>query len=433
MLVLSRVSVFAYQMVDVTPETQVVNSCAKPFGYGHATNSELILGDPIDPATGAYSVNESWIHIYGSDPLDLRFFYNSQRLTRAEQGFGISFEAYLEETHNRPSSPRSVHIVWPGRYTSTYEKTPAQSAYFDIEAERKGDYVNKLDNGIYILTKQDQSQYIFKDFGLTTGYPARLISVKDAHGEVINISYTKPEMNIRGTVTVSDTSTRKAILLTYNKENFLVEATTDPAGRGLKVTLTYDRFGPWPSSIQLEDNLGILKRTTYAYDSMSEILRVTNMNGGLVVSNTYDSSGRVVSQENGAGKTTVTYSQTSDGNRITAALGEDGKRSLYAFDPALQLIAMVKEGNRSFHYLDSNIQADIEADVDGAGVTQVYPESITVHPKNDAPARSATAREKTAITNGVESALHFWNTDYKPWEPGKGTEPQNRKGTAQIE
>jgi hypothetical protein len=101
MLVLSRVSVFAYQMVDVTPETQVVNSCAKPFGYGHATNPEIILGDPIDPATGAYSVNESWIHIYGSDPLDLRFFYNSQRLIRAEQGFGISFEAYLEETHNR--------------------------------------------------------------------------------------------------------------------------------------------------------------------------------------------------------------------------------------------------------------------------------------------------------------------------------------------
>jgi hypothetical protein len=71
-----------------------------------------------------------------------------------------------------------------------------------------------------------------------------LISVKDAHGEVINISYTKPEMNIRGTVTVSDTSSRKAILLTYNKENFLAESTTDPADRGLKVTVTYDRFGP---------------------------------------------------------------------------------------------------------------------------------------------------------------------------------------------
>jgi hypothetical protein len=93
MPVLSRVSVFAYQMVDVTPETQVVNSCAKPFGYGHATNPEIILGDPIDPATGAYSVNESWIHIYGSDPLDLRFFYNSQRLIRAEQGIRHLFRS----------------------------------------------------------------------------------------------------------------------------------------------------------------------------------------------------------------------------------------------------------------------------------------------------------------------------------------------------
>jgi|ERR1700730_9742584 len=91
----------AHGPTDAAMGTQVVNSCAKPFGYGHATNPEIILGDPIDPATGAYSVNESWIHIYGSDPLDLRFFYNSQRLIRAEQGFGISFEAYLEKTHNR--------------------------------------------------------------------------------------------------------------------------------------------------------------------------------------------------------------------------------------------------------------------------------------------------------------------------------------------
>jgi hypothetical protein len=81
----------------------------RPAAYGQQTESDTALGDPVDPSTGDYLIDQSWIKLYGPNPLDLRLFYKTGRMS---EHLGNSYQATLAED---TSNTGSLSINWPGR------------------------------------------------------------------------------------------------------------------------------------------------------------------------------------------------------------------------------------------------------------------------------------------------------------------------------
>ena len=73
---------------------------------------------------------------------------------------------------------------------------------------------------------------------------------------------------------------------------------------------------------------------------------------------------------------------------------------------------IVQTGGRySMQYLDGELVAEVKADF--ASVTGLYPDSMTIRPKKDSPARPATMEERELIMERIKSALKFLGEKYE--------------------
>jgi hypothetical protein len=105
----------------------------------------------VDPSTGDYLIDQSWLKLHGPNPLDLRLFYKTGR---APEHLGNSYQATLaEDTKNTGS----LSINWLGRATTIYRQTSTTSPYLSTNPDEMYDQVQSLGGGVYALVKRTRA------------------------------------------------------------------------------------------------------------------------------------------------------------------------------------------------------------------------------------------------------------------------------------
>ena len=135
----------------------------------------------------------------------------------------------------------------------------------------------------YTLTEKNLTKYNFSAGG-------KLTSVQDKNGNTVLLTY-----NGGGNLTQITDAVGRSLNLSYDSGNRITQV-TDPIGRSM--SYAYDRSNNLDS---VTDTAGGV--TQYAYDSSHHVMSITRPDATTLLQNSYDTSGRVISQTNGRGLT----------------------------------------------------------------------------------------------------------------------------------
>ena len=122
---------------------------------------------------------------------------------------------------------------------------------------------------------------------------------------------------------------------------FLLCVLQPPDGNGRTITLTYN--GDYLASITNTDGDSLL----YDYDANGYLRQITNFNGEVYLTNTYDDNGRVVSQTV-QDEGTFTYDETARRNTCT---GENGYYLSIVYDGSYRIVESTNnDGTKKIEY-----------------------------------------------------------------------------------
>ena len=164
----------------------------------------------------------------------------------------------------------------------------------------------KNDDGTYTATHKDQSKWFFDVYG-------KLIRIEDRYGNISLLGYNGDDL----LESIGDPAGRGSLTLAYNADGLLTSV-TDWMVPARTVSYEYDSEGRLWHVTDRE-----LKVTTFEYDGTTHSLEsITDANGNVAVTNTYDADGRVATQKDAQGlstgeQTTFQYNDNGDGTKTT--------------------------------------------------------------------------------------------------------------------
>ena len=262
-----------------------------PYTFG-VCGSCGFSADPVSLATGSFTSHADDLVLPGRVlPFAFTRWYNSADATAGPLGPGWthSFNWTLID------SGATVELRRGDGRRDTFTRNP-DGTYADppnvfATLVKNGD-------GTFTLTLTSQAQYEFTSAG-------QLTRIHEPAGNQLSLAYTGA--NLTG---ITDTVGRQ-ITLTYDGSNRLTQL-QDPLGR--KVTYAFDASGRLST---VTDKIGnatgqnpALHRWTYGYDGTTRhITTITDSDGRVRVTNTYDSQGRVFQQRDALNALTqISYS-----------------------------------------------------------------------------------------------------------------------------
>ena len=289
-------------------------------------------GDPINLMTGAFVSDHTLMKVAGVQEIDFGIHYDStDTLGKGDMGYGWYHDYETSITvsgddlilHEKPGnsirfeSNRVRRNEVYGSYDDASKVISiSENTLPDEEYSALTDYKGKIQRSQdgYELLCTDGSSYYYDVKG-------RLIRYINETGQEISLFRNGNQMYI------CDVATGKKLVCEYT--NGLLTTVTDPAGN--RISFTYDITG------NLLTETG--KRGTvnhYTYDGQHHILTGTDTDGNLFVENTYDETGRVLTQDDGdestplltlryeddeIGHTKITYKRTDGGTEVILTNG----------------------------------------------------------------------------------------------------------------
>ena len=147
----------------------------------------------------------------------------------------------------------------------------------------------------YLLTFQNGEQ---RQFSLSTG---QLIAIVDRNGNTTNLSYDSSNRLVTAT---SPTSQHLYFNYGSGASSYLVTSVT--SNFGVTLSYSYDTAGRLVQVTKPDQTT-----VNYIYNTQSQITAVTDNDGKVLESHTYDSNGRGLtsSQANGVNAVSITYPQ----------------------------------------------------------------------------------------------------------------------------
>lgn len=337
--------------ISGTPAVETIKSspACQPEITGSFGKSYVVC--PVDTSTGAYVLNKQLLSLNGAYPFAFNGYYNSLLTSEGTMGKGWAhnLETYLEALPDG-----AVVIHWDKNRRNSFVNNNGQLV--PQETVNQYDILVKQADGGYILTRQDQSVYSFNPAG-------QLIQLSNGHGQSLSLAYNgSGQLN-----TISDPLAHQNLSFYYNPAG-LLGSVSDSIGRS--VSFTYDDSH---NLTGLTDANG--STTTYIYDSQNRLINFTNGSGIQVVTNTYDSLGRVSTQDDalaGNGITSFAYDETSQpGKLITTVTDRTGQAKVYTHNSDYQLLSIKNElvNTESYSY---DGQGNLVSETDAAGHTTNY-------------------------------------------------------------
>jgi RHS repeat-associated protein len=262
--------------------------------------------DPVQTYTGNYTYSFADIAIQGRGPSPLFMrSYNSNDTRIGPLGPGWT-HSYNIRLRSPGDGTNDVVLTGPqgrsDRYTANPDGsyTPPPAVYTTLV---------KNANGTYTATHKDQTTWTFH----ATGH---LLRIEDRYGSISLLTYDDygPSGKL---LSVSDPAGRGALTFTYDASGRL-QSVSDWLTPARTITFDYDGSGRLSHMTNREGNT-----TTYSYDgSTQRLTAITDANGHVAVTNTYDSQGRVATQKDARGistgqQTTFTYTDNGNGTSTT--------------------------------------------------------------------------------------------------------------------
>ena len=259
-------------------------------------------GDPVETATGDFLESQTDFSIGGRGiGLRLTRSYSAQRAATATTpgAFGYGWTSSFEDKLTTEEGGSKIKLTQADGGIVTFTqapsgwKAPAWSQFALAGTSTSG----------YILTSPDQTEYVFSGAG-------RLENVQDRNGNESLIAYDSS-----GRIkTITDPAGRQ-LTFAYNPSG-QVESVKDPMGHLVKYAYENGQL----SSVTLPGDA--TPRWQFQYEFAHRIRFITDGRGGKTT-NEYDSSSRVISQTDPAGRTiTFKYEpfHTTITNKATGAV-----------------------------------------------------------------------------------------------------------------
>jgi RHS repeat-associated protein len=268
------------------------------------------LGDPINTETGEYFDSATDLTIPDRGPgLDLSRSYSSAAARAGEsslvgRGWAFSYGMKLAieaETGNavitNQNGSRTRFEAWgngefgaPPRIMATLIENP---------------------NGTYTYTIKARTIYTFDSSG-------RLVAIADLDGDTTKLTYDEA-----GKLATASDEAGASFAFDYNGSGRIDEI-EDSTGRS--VSYSYDESG---DLVEVTDVRG--SHEHFTYDNNGQLLTRKDARGNVVLTNTYDEAGRILTQTNGVGdETTFSYEEAREGE-ITEATNPRGFVTLYEY------------------------------------------------------------------------------------------------------
>ncbi len=265
-------------------------------------------GDPVQTFTGNFTYTHTDVAIPGRGPSPVfARSYNSDDTRVGPLGPGWT-HSYAMRVRSAGDGTGALILVGPqgrsDRYTSNGDGTYTAPAGFYTTLARNVDFG-------FTATHKDQSAWKFAQDG-------RLLNVKDRYGNQSALTY---DANNRLSA-IGDPAGRGSLSLHYNASGLLDTVTDWQTPTARVVTYDYDTNSP-PRLRTVTDRLG--NQTTFGYDGTSQrVATITDADGHVALTNTYDAQGRVATQKDARGLASgqqweFAYTVNPDNTRLTTA------------------------------------------------------------------------------------------------------------------
>jgi RHS repeat-associated protein len=285
--------------------------------WGGGNPSELpcaqaCSGDPVNTATGDFYETTTDMVIPGRGPdLEVTRTYSSLAANAgAESAFGRGWSfTYDMALKIDPETGDAVILNGNGSRTEFF-------------ATEEGDFVASSrvlaslvenENGTYTYAVKKKAIYTFDEEG-------RLIAIGDLNGEELDLAYDESGLLSE----VSDGEGR-SLIFGFDEEDRLEEV-SDPTGRS--VNYAYDEAGDLSEVVDVRGG-----KEAFEYDEGGLLIEHEDTRGVVVVENSYDAGGRVVSQlDSEEGTTTFEYGPSPDTlETITTEVNPRGVTTEYIY------------------------------------------------------------------------------------------------------
>jgi RHS repeat-associated protein len=288
-----------------------------PFTFGSDPNGAYSR-DPVNLATGSFTAHADDLLMPGR-VLGFAFsrWYNSADLSSGPLGPGWTHSYNWRLT----DSTSTVELRRGDGRRDLFTRN-ADGTYADPPGVF--DTLTKNADGTFTLTLTNQVQYEFAGTG-------QLSRIHEPASNQIALTYTA------GNLTSLTDTVGRTVTLSYDAANRLTQV-QDPLGR--KVTYAYDASGRLASVTDMLGNATgqdpTKHRWEYAYDgTTSHIASITDPDGRVRVTNSYDGQGRVVQQRDGLGVLT----SMSYGSGQTVLTDARGHQTTYTFDSRMRVLS----------------------------------------------------------------------------------------------
>jgi RHS repeat-associated protein len=297
-------------------------------GSPQANSTVAFASEPVNTGNGSYYYQHLDLTIPSRGlPLVFQRSYNSLDSYSGPLGanWTHSFNVILTQT-----SAGVANVRWGDGHGETFTLTgttyvPQPGVFSSFAANTDGSYT---------LTQNNQVKYNFSSTGQLTG-------VRDRNGNTVLLGYDGSGNLIQVTDAVG-----RNLTLSYDGSNRITQI-VDPIGR----TTSYAYDGSNNLSSVTDAAGGV---TQYAYDGNHRVISIAQPNSSALLQNSYDSSGRVVSQMNGRGfPWQFAYGTPSAGS--TTITDARGNQTVHTYDPLLRVIQITDPlGGATSYAYDSN-------------------------------------------------------------------------------